>query len=126
MFQNNLNYAICIRRADGFCTITYRNQIGDREDVFQLINLDQNGQLSTTENQAGAEIYNCYEDFIAVNFVRLCGDKLNDGSRSANFNENTAITSYMNGPIVVPFKSNSKVVGRGFKLYYSQEKCIYV
>ncbi|CAO1411408.1 unnamed protein product [Diamesa hyperborea] len=125
-YFNNLNYAICIRRSDGFCTITYRNQIGDREDVFQLINLDQNGQLSTTENQAGAEIYNCYEDFIAVNFVRLCGDKLNDGSRSANFNENTPVTSYMNGPIVVPFKTNSKVVGRGFKLYYSQEKCIYV
>lgn len=72
---------------------------------------------------AGAEIFSCQDDFIAVNFIRLCGNKLNDGSVTGNFNTNEPVLSNMNGPIVVPFKTDNSTVGRGFKLYYFQQKC---
>lgn len=39
--QNNLNYAICIRRAADFCDIVYANEIGRIEYQFQLLNVDQ-------------------------------------------------------------------------------------
>lgn len=100
------------------------NQLKGREDIFQLINLDEDGNVIPGPGQAGAEIFSCQDDFIAVNFIRLCGSKLNDGSMSGNFNENMPVQSYMNGPIVIPVKTNNNTVGRGFKLYYFQDKCI--
>lgn len=30
----------------------------------------------------------------------------------------------MNGPFVLPFKTNAETVGRGFRIYYNQEKCV--
>ncbi|KAJ8931741.1 hypothetical protein NQ314_015273, partial [Rhamnusium bicolor] len=39
--ENNLNYAICIRREEGYCSITYRNIINGMEYPFQLVNVDE-------------------------------------------------------------------------------------
>jgi hypothetical protein len=72
---------------------------------------------------AGAEIFSCNDDYIAVNYIRLCGFKLNDGSVTSNFNINVPVQSIMNGPIVVPVKTDNSTVGRGFKIYYFQEQC---
>jgi hypothetical protein len=91
--------------------------------VFDLVNKDVDGNDVPGPGQAGAEIFSCQDDFIAINYIRLCGSRLNDGSVSANFNLNIPITSYMNGPIVIPFKTNHRDVGRGFKLYFYQSKC---
>lgn len=123
-FQNNLNYAICIKRSHDFCKITYTNELAGREDIFELINVDDDGNLIPAQGQAGAEIFNCQDDFIAVNFIRLCGNRLNDGSITANFNLNIPVQSYMNGPIVIPVKTDNNTVGRGFKIYYFQDKCL--
>lgn len=95
-----------------------------REDVFELINLDDDGNIIPGPGQAGAEIFSCQDDFIGVNYIRLCGSKLNDGSISGNFNMNVAVQSYMNGPIVIPVSTNNNTVGRGFKLYYFQDSCV--
>lgn len=122
--QNNINYSICIARIPGFCAITYTNEINGREDDFDLVNLDEDGNVIPGRGQAGAEIFSCQDDFIAVNYIRLCGNKLNDGSVSANFNLNIPIRSYMNGPIVIPFKTNNNTVGRGFQIYFYQTKCL--
>lgn len=122
--QNNLNYAICIERQPLFCKITYTNELNEREDIFELVNVDQEGNVIPAQGQAGAEIFSCQDDFIAVNAIRLCGSKLNDGSFSTNFNMNVPVQSYMNGPIVIPVKTNNDTVGRGFLIYFFQEKCI--
>lgn len=118
-----MNYSICIQRIPGYCKILYTNELQGREDVFDLVNLDEDGNVIPGPGQAGAEIFSCNDDFIAVNFIRLCGNKMNDGSVTGNFNLNVPVTSYMSGPIVIPFKTNNSTVGRGFKLYYFQEKC---
>ena len=73
--------------------------------------------------QAGAEIYNCPDDFIHVNGIRLCGERLNDASVTEDFTVNAPVTDYSNGPIVLSLRTNSEVVGRGFKLYYTQQTC---
>lgn len=39
-FQNNLNYAVCIRRNSDTCTVTYSNEVDDTEYDFQIINVD--------------------------------------------------------------------------------------
>lgn len=118
-----MNYAICIRRHADHCIVKYTNEIKGFEEVFELINLDPAGNV-LAEGQAGAEIFSCPDDFIAVNYIRLCGYKLNDGAVSVNFNINVPVRSYMNGPIVIPVKSNNSTVGRGFKIHYFQEKCL--
>lgn len=122
--QNNLNYSICIRKNPGYCNITYANELNGREDIFQLTNIDDDGNVIPGPGQAGAEIFSCQDDFIAVNYIRLCGSKLNDGSVSGDFNLNIPVKSFMNGPIVIPFKTDNNTVGRGFKLFYFQEKCV--
>lgn len=123
IFQNGLNYAICIRRHFGACSITFTNELNGREDAFELINVDDNGNLVPSPGQAAAEIFSCQDDYIAFNSVRLCGYKLNDGSVSGNISLNAPVNHYMNGPIVIPFKTDNALTGRGFKLFYFQEKC---
>lgn len=46
----------------------------NNEHPFELVNLDENDNLIS--DQAGAEIFSCPQDFIAVNFIRLCGLKV--------------------------------------------------
>lgn len=87
------------------------------------MNIDDDGNRIPNNGQAGAEIFSCQDDFIAVNFIRLCGSKLNDGSVSGNFNMNVPVQGYMNGPIVIPVKTDNTTVGRGFKIYFFQDKC---
>lgn len=38
--QNNLNYAICIKRQSDSCSITYTNEVDEAEYDFQLVNVD--------------------------------------------------------------------------------------
>lgn len=40
LFQNNLNYAICIKKQWDACTVTYANEVDSVENDFQLINVD--------------------------------------------------------------------------------------
>lgn len=75
-------------------------------------------------HQAGAEIYNCADDFIAVNGIRLCGEKLNDASLTEDFQVNAPVLDSFNGPIILPVRTNEETVGRGFKLYYEQQRCL--
>lgn len=117
-----MNYAICIAREPGYCQIYYTNEIKGREEIFEIINTDAMGNI-LAKIQAGAEIFSCPDDFIAVNHIRLCGSKLNDGSISEDYNQNKPVRSVMNGPILIPVKSDNSTVGRGFKLFYFQEKC---
>uniref|UniRef100_A0A336KTK0 CSON000049 protein n=1 Tax=Culicoides sonorensis TaxID=179676 RepID=A0A336KTK0_CULSO len=123
-YFNNLNYAICIKRSPGYCTITYTaEESGAVARPFQLRNVDQNGVLTVPEGQAGAEIFNCPDDHISVNSIRLCGDRLNDASVTDNFTLNAPVVDYTFGPIVIPVRTNGNFVGRGFNLRYTQNLC---
>ena len=42
--------------------------------------------------QAGAEIFSCPDDYIVIGGIRLCGDKLNDGSLIEDFTMNAPVT----------------------------------
>lgn len=72
---------------------------------------------------AGVEIFNCNDDFISVNSIRLCGEKLNDASRVDDLTLNAPITDLASGPIVLPVRSNDAVVGRGFRINYKLNPC---
>ncbi|XP_039450317.1 uncharacterized protein LOC120429171 [Culex pipiens pallens] len=123
-YLNNLNYAICIRRTPNFCSTTFSNvnEYGE-ENAFQLVNYDEDGASLTRPGTAGVEIYNCPDDFVALNYLRLCGERLNDGATSEDYGQNAPVVDDSGGPIVVPFRSNEELVGRGFKLMYKQEIC---
>nr|XP_029709720.1 uncharacterized protein LOC109401834 [Aedes albopictus] len=123
-YLNNLNYAICIRRAPNFCAVTFDN-IGENGEAnqFQLVNLDEDGASLIRPGTAGVEIYNCPDDFIAINYLRLCGERLNDGATTEDYTRNSPVTDDSGGPLVVGVRTNAENVGRGFKLRYRQEIC---
>jgi hypothetical protein len=96
-------------------------------------------------NQAGAGVFNCPDDYIAVNGVRLCGEKLNDATTNIDFTVNAPVTGKEKklgrknmknmahfhfyvadssaGPFILPFRTNAGTVGRGFNLVYTQNAC---
>ncbi|XP_053699105.1 uncharacterized protein LOC128746079 [Sabethes cyaneus] len=124
-YLNNLNYAICIKRAANFCSTTFESVAEDGQATeFQLTNVDEDGTSLIQPNTAGVEIYNCPDDFIAINYLRLCGDRLNDGSSIANYTQNAPVTDDSRGPVVVPVRTNNEKVGRGFRIMYRQNVCI--
>ncbi|XP_050348898.1 uncharacterized protein LOC126772542 [Nymphalis io] len=117
-YLNYLNYAICIERAKAFCSITYNN-VGD----MQIINYDTEGLPVIPPRQAGVEIFDCPSDWLLIAAVRLCGERLNDGSILQDFTLNAPVTDDGAGPIVIWFRSDGIYVGRGFKLSYQQNDC---
>jgi hypothetical protein len=50
-------------------------------------------------NQAGAGVFNCPDDYIAVSGVRLCGEKLNDATTNIDFTVNAPVTGIKSGVI---------------------------
>ncbi|XP_035790560.1 uncharacterized protein LOC118465939 isoform X2 [Anopheles albimanus] len=119
-YLNNLNYAICIGRHARFCSIVFNNQ---NDDIFQIINVSSDGSSIVPANQAGVEILNCPDDFIAINYLRLCGDRFNDGSKELDFSLNSPVFHTVAGPVVVAVKTDQANVGRGFKLSFEQNVC---
>lgn len=75
------------------------------------------------EKQAGVEIFSCNDDYISVNSIRLCGEKLNDASRNDDLTSNAIITDTSNGLNVIPVHTNEATVGRGFRINYVQIPC---
>ncbi|KAF4521561.1 hypothetical protein B566_EDAN001281 [Ephemera danica] len=122
-YTNNLNYAICIRKGNGICSVTYRNyDYNGTQFQFQLVNVD-GGQSIVPPNQAGAGVFNCPDDYIVVSGVRLCGEKLNDATRNIDFTVNAPVTDSSTGPFILPVRTNGAVTGRGFSLSYTQNAC---
>ncbi|XP_055618232.1 uncharacterized protein LOC129763317 [Toxorhynchites rutilus septentrionalis] len=123
-YLNNLNYAICIMRVSNFCSVTFTNSDEQgEENLFQLVNTDEEGVNLVRDNTAGVEIYNCPDDYIAINYLRLCGNRLNDGSVNEDYTQNSSVNDDSGGPIIVPVRSDEQTVGRGFKLMFRQEIC---
>ncbi|KAJ8943914.1 hypothetical protein NQ318_019522 [Aromia moschata] len=91
-YFNNLNYAICMKREEGYCSITYMNEVNGVEYPFQLTNVDDSGDPTVSAGQAGADILNCPDDYIVIGNTRLCGDKFNDGSTVDDFTMNADVT----------------------------------
>lgn len=75
------------------------------------------------EKQAGLEIFSCNDDYISVNSIRLCGEKLNDASKNEDLTVNAIITDTTNGLNVIPVRTNEAGVGRGFRINYVQIPC---
>lgn len=48
--------------------------------------------MTVPVGEAGVEIFNCPNDYIIINGIRLCGYRLNDGSLTSNFTLNTPVT----------------------------------
>ncbi|KAB0791812.1 hypothetical protein PPYR_03612 [Photinus pyralis] len=122
-YYNNLNYAICIRKEKGYCSITYTNVANGTAYQFQLRNFDEAGLSTTAPGQAGSEIFGCPDDYIVINGVRLCGERFNDGSVTIDLTMNAPVTDNTGGPFIIPFKTNSRATGRGFRLFYRQNMC---
>ncbi|XP_064550423.1 uncharacterized protein LOC135436670 [Drosophila montana] len=124
-YLNNLNYAVCLARSKNVCSIRYiTEQLGGDQPDFQLINKDEAENDLVASGQAGAGIFNCPDDFIAVNSVRLCGERLNDGTENEDYTMHAVVRDIAAGPIVLPFRTDAEYVGRGFRLVYRQELCV--
>lgn len=64
-----------------------------------LVQFNLDGTPTVPEGQAGAEVFDCPDDYIVVAGVRLCGYNLNDASTLLDFTKNSPVTGN--------FKSNS-------------------
>ncbi|CAG9562706.1 unnamed protein product [Danaus chrysippus] len=117
-YMNNFNYAMCIERAPNSCSVTYTN-VGE----MQIVNYDTDGLPVIPPQQAGVEIFNCPTDYLLIAAVRLCGERLNDGSVLQDFSLDAPVTDDSAGPIVIRFRSDGIYTGRGFKLHYQQNSC---
>lgn len=49
------------------------------------------GDETVPEGEAGAEVFNCPEDFLTIASVRLCGQKFNDATSEADFTKNAPV-----------------------------------
>ncbi|CAB0007216.1 unnamed protein product, partial [Nesidiocoris tenuis] len=49
------------------------------------------GSLTVPVGEAGAEVFNCPDDFLAIRSVRLCGQKVNDASVQPDFTQNAPV-----------------------------------
>ncbi|XP_073819676.1 uncharacterized protein [Musca autumnalis] len=126
-YLNNMNYVICLERDKNTCSVNYvMEQIGSSSEQldFQIINKNEDENDLVPDGQAGAGIFNCPDDFLAINQVRLCGERFNDGSTNEDFTVNAPVRDVSAGPIILPFRSNDEYVGRGFRLSYRQESCV--
>ncbi|XP_016993693.3 uncharacterized protein [Drosophila takahashii] len=124
-YFNNLNYAICLARLKNVCSVTYNTeQLGGDQPDFQIINKDEAENDLISDGQAGAGIFNCPDDFIAINSVPLCGERFNDGRESDDFTMHATVRDTAAGPIILPFRTDAEYVGRGFRLLYRQELCV--
>ncbi|KAK6625726.1 hypothetical protein RUM43_006025 [Polyplax serrata] len=124
-YFNNLNYAICIKKGKGYCTISFENFETDPfQPTFQMVNVDEEGQRLLPPQQAGAETFDCPDDYITVGGMRLCGEKLNDGRTDVDLQKNFPITDSTNGPFILHVKTDASETGRGFYLSYTQHPCL--
>ncbi|KAH8277071.1 hypothetical protein KR026_004776 [Drosophila bipectinata] len=148
-YFNNLNYAICLSRLKNVCSVSYNTeQLGGDQPDFQIVNKDEGITNSITnfdpipnlyvsdfhaltaendlvsDGQAGAGIFNCPDDFIAINSVPLCGERFNDGRETDDFTMHATVRDTAAGPIILPFRTDAEYVGRGFRLLYRQELCV--
>ncbi|XP_030374215.1 uncharacterized protein LOC115623811 [Scaptodrosophila lebanonensis] len=124
-YFNNLNYAICLARSKNVCSVAYSTeQLGEDQPDFQIINKDEAENDLVPDGQAGAGIFNCPDDFIAINSVRLCGERFNDGIEYDDFTMHATVKDIAAGPIILPFRTDAEYVGRGFRLHYRQELCV--
>lgn len=89
---------------------------------FQSISISE-GTSVIPEKQAGIEIFSCNDDYISVNSIRLCGEKLNDASRNDDLTSNAIVTDTSNGLNIIPVRTNDAAVGRGFRINYLQNPC---
>ncbi|KAH8369280.1 hypothetical protein KR009_006400 [Drosophila setifemur] len=124
-YFNNLNYAICLARLKNVCSVSYNTeQLGGDQPDFQIVNKDEAENDLIADGQAGAGIFNCPDDFIAINSVPLCGERFNDGRDTDDFTMHATVRDTAAGPIILPFRTDSEYVGRGFRLLYRQELCV--
>ncbi|XP_017060714.1 uncharacterized protein LOC108101047 [Drosophila ficusphila] len=123
-YFNNLNYAICLNRLKNVCSVAYNTeQFGGDQPDFQIVNKDEGENDVIADGQAGAGIFNCPDDFIAINSVPLCGERFNDGRDTEDFTMHATVRDTAAGPIILPFRTDAEYVGRGFRLLYKQELC---
>ncbi|XP_072380352.1 uncharacterized protein [Diabrotica undecimpunctata] len=121
-YFNNLNYAICIQKQPGYCSITYTNVMNGVEFPFNLVNF-ANGVTTVPVGTAGVGILDCPNDYIVIDGTSLCGYKFNDGSVNSNLSVNAPVTDTSSGPIVIQVRTNAATVGYGFRLFYTQNRC---
>ena len=89
--------------------------------MLSFLSLEEN--LIVPRGQAGADVFSCPDDYIAINQLRLCGEKLNDGNTLEDYRLNSIVRDNWNGPIVVPVRTDETLVGRGFNVLYYQDVC---
>ncbi|XP_076056232.1 uncharacterized protein LOC143034170 [Oratosquilla oratoria] len=126
-YLNDMNYAVCLRKEAGFCSIIYSTDDLTMSTTykFEVVNYIITAGTATSivpAGEAGVGVESCPDDFLVLGGTRLCGDRLNNG-RDPLPSNNAPVTDMTNGPFIVQFQSNSESVGGGFRLSYQQHPC---
>ncbi|XP_066947495.1 uncharacterized protein [Macrobrachium rosenbergii] len=126
-YLNNLNYAVCLRKEAGFCSIVYDNTVNGVKQDFEIVNfrIGPTGLATSVVpvGEAGVGLIQCPDDYLIMAGTRLCGDRLNDGSTNPQPTNSAPVTDSTNGPFTVQFITNTESVGQGFRLHYQQYPC---
>ena len=76
--MNNLDYSICFRKEQYFCTQTYT--VNTSDDISGNLNVEAFGISSPgiAPGIAGAGVNKCPNDYLLLNGIRFCGYRLNE------------------------------------------------
>lgn len=122
--------------ADNSAVKPARPLIQDLREYFDIV-----GASDVAQGTAGAGPFKCPTDYLIINYVRLCGYRLNADLYSNNAHTNHApvagekelckctancITFAANstGPLHLRFVSDHQNVGKGFLLNYQMNPCL--
>ncbi|XP_053212960.1 uncharacterized protein LOC128396407 [Panonychus citri] len=120
-YLNGMDYAICFRKENGFCTQSY--SVNSTFTPFEIVNFGPNNSPTFDQSVAGAGLTRCAYDYIQLNGVRFCGSRLNIRGVDQSPNQDAPVIDTGAGPFIARFVSDSRNVGRGFKLSFQQNPC---
>ncbi|CAG2174894.1 unnamed protein product, partial [Oppiella nova] len=92
-YFNNLDYSICFRKEQYYCSLTY-----SVPNTSAATHSDQDNQFSIRNSsikagEAGAGAVKCTEDYLQLNGIRFCGHQLNeDALHQATVSGSAAVT----------------------------------
>ncbi|XP_023223868.1 uncharacterized protein LOC111625069 [Centruroides sculpturatus] len=122
-YPNNLDYAICLKKMPGYCSVTYQLSTGRNGGHYPFaVGTAASSALSSSPVTA-----ECKDDYLVIRDTRLCSAAMAPSPtrtlRNVNASSPILLTDTTSGPFIVRFVSNGARNARGFSLKYQQHPC---
>jgi len=91
-YMNNLDYTICFRKEQFFCSQSY--SVFNNSSLLPTLNdqLFSIRSLSVREGYAGTGISRCSQDYLLLGGKRLCGYRMNANAFDQNVDSSETVT----------------------------------